>query len=70
MQTIHISVNDNYASKLINMLENLKGIMLEDIKVDKTIDSTDKSTTDFINAQTTVMSTTWDNTSDEAWDEL
>ena len=70
MQTIHINVNDNYADKLVNLLENLKGIMLEDIKVDKKIKTIDKSTKDLIDAQITTMAKTWDNSEDEAWDEL
>jgi len=70
MQTIHIDVNDNYVNKLVNMLENLKGIMLEDIKVDKKIESADETTEDLIKAQVTPMAQTWDNLEDEAWDEL
>jgi hypothetical protein len=70
MQTIHIDVNDNYVNKLVNMLENLKGIMLEDIKVDKKIDSVDESSVELMNAQTTSMAKTWDNAIDEAWDDL
>ena len=70
MQTIHIDVNDNYVNKLVNMLENLKGIMLEDIKVDKKIEIVDESSKDLIDAQINSMSRTWDNLEDEAWNEL
>jgi len=70
MQTIHIDVNDNYVNKLVNMLENLKGIMLEDIKVDKKYEALDESTQELINAQTTSMAKTWNNSVDKAWDDL
>jgi len=52
------------------MLENLKGIMLEDIKVDKKIEIVDEVSRDLIKAQITPMAETWDNSEDEAWDEL
>ncbi len=70
MQTIHIDVNDNYVNKLVNILENLKGIMLEDIKVDKKIDSLDEPRAEFMNAQSISMAKTWDNSVDKAWDDL
>ena len=55
---------------LLNMLENLKGIMLEDIKVDKKTEIVDEVSRDLIKAQITPMAETWDNSEDEAWDEL
>jgi len=70
MQTIHIKVNDNYANRIINMLENLKGIMLEDIKVEKNIAKTEDSSINLIKSQETIMAKTWKNKEDEAWDEL
>jgi copper chaperone CopZ len=67
MQTIHIDVNDNYLNQVINILESLKGIMLEDIKIEKKNVDENK---DLIKAQIKSMSQTWDNKEDEAWDEL
>jgi copper chaperone CopZ len=67
MQTIHIDVNDNYLNQVINILESLKGIMLEDIKIEKKNVDENK---DLIKAQIKSMSKTWDNKEDEAWDEL
>ena len=69
MQTIHIDVKDNYAAKVLTMLETLRGVMLEDIKVEKK--STSLSTPkELIDAQQSVMQSTWDNEQDKAWDAL
>ncbi len=68
MQTIHIDVSDIYATKLINMLENLKGIMLEEIRVDKSIEIIDNDIVDLIQSQENTMAKTWENEEDEAWD--
>ena len=70
MQTIHINVDDNYAAKIINILENLKGVMLYDFQVEQTVNSEDKILSDFIEAQQNSMSKTWDNEEDKVWDEL
>ena len=70
MQTIQIEVQDSYANKVINILENLKGIFLEDILIKKRVDSVDNNMVSMINAQEEVMKKTWDNDEDEAWNEL
>ena len=67
MQTIHIDVSDIYATKLINMLENLKGIMLEEIRVNKSIEIIDNDIVDLIQSQEDIMAKTWENEEDEAW---
>ena len=69
MQTIHIDVKDNYATKILTMLETLRGVMLEDIKLEKKTDSL-VTPKELIDAQQIVMQSAWDNEEDKAWDEL
>jgi len=69
MQTIHIDVQDNYAKKVLAMLESLRGVMLEDIKVEKKI-IMQETPKELIEAQEGVMQSTWDNEQDKAWDAI
>ena len=70
MQTIHIDVNENYSQRVLNMLESLKGIMLQDIRVERTVKVIDDSSKELIDAQERVMAKLWDNEEDEAWNDL
>ena len=69
MQTIHINVQDTYATKVVALLETLRGVMLEDIKVEKKHNSL-TTPKELIDAQQNVMQSTWDNDEDKAWDGL
>ncbi|MGE4509507.1 MAG: hypothetical protein AB7D43_00230 [Sulfurimonadaceae bacterium] len=67
MQTIHIDVQDGYVAKVVTMLETLRGVMLEDIKVEKK-STPFTSPKELVDAQQIVMQSTWDNDADKAWD--
>ena len=69
MQTIHIEVQDTYAKKVLALLESLRGVMLEDIKIEKKPLKQD-TPHELIEAQENVMQSTWDNEQDKAWDAL
>ncbi|MDD2567984.1 MAG: hypothetical protein PHS10_08350 [Thiovulaceae bacterium] len=69
MQTIHIDVRDTYAKRVLALLENLRGVMLEDIKIEKK-PLQQGVPQELIKAQQNVMQSTWDNEKDKEWDAL
>jgi len=69
MQTIHIDVRDTYAKRVLALLENLRGVMLEDIKIEKK-PLQQGVPQELIKAQQNVMQSTWDNEKDKVWDAL
>ena len=68
MQKIVIEVKDNYTANVLEMLNSLKGIMIEQIQCDTK--EHDKVESDFIKLQIDSMKETWDNHEDEAWNEV
>ena len=68
MQKITIEVKDNYTANVLEMLNGLKGVMIEKIKFDS--EQEGKVDLDFLKLQIDSMKHTWDNQEDEAWDDL
>ncbi len=68
MQKITIEVKDTYMNNVLEMLQGLKGVMIEKIKYDALKD--EKVESDFIDLQINSMKDTWANQEDEAWNDL
>ncbi len=68
MQKIVIEVKDNYAGNILEMLNSLKGIMIDQIQYDEK--HHEETELDFMKLQINSMKDTWDNQGDEAWDEV
>jgi len=74
MKTIYIDVKDSYVNNVLSMLESIKGIMLNriDIVTEKPLqlDEQNDDVTAFESLQESIMSKTWENNADKAWDAL
>ena len=68
MQKIVIEVKDNYTENILEMLNSLKGIMIDHIQYDAKYH--EQVELDFMKLQTSSMKDTWDNQEDEAWNEM
>ena len=68
MQKIVIEVKDNYTENVLEMLNSLKGIMIDHIQYDAK--QYEQVELDFMKLQINSMKDTWDNQEDEAWDEV
>ena len=74
MKTIYIDVKDSYVNNVLSMLESIKGIMLNriDVVTEKPLQPDDQNddVTAFESLQESIMSKTWENNADKAWDAL
>jgi len=68
MQAIHIQVKDPYVPNVLELLNSLKNVMVESIRLDTPPGTEDD--TSLIELQESAMHATWDNEADEAWDEV
>ena len=66
MQKIVIEVKDNYTENVLEMLNSLKGIMIDQIQYDEK--HYEQVELDFMKLQINSMESTWSNQEDEAWD--
>ena len=66
MQAIHIHVKDTYVPNVLELLNSLKNIMVESIRID-TPHGTEYDAS-LIELQEASMRSTWENDADEAWD--
>ncbi len=69
MKMIYIEVKDNYVSNVLKMLEGIKEVMIDKIKLEP-LNKEDKTDDDLIALQTSSMEKTWENDEDKAWDAL
>jgi len=67
MQKITIEVKDDYVNNIMTVLQGLKGVLVDKIKVDKNIEENNEN---LITLQQSAMQHTWDNDEDKAWDAL
>jgi translation elongation factor EF-G len=67
MQKITIEVKDDYVNNIIAVLQGLKGVIVDKIKLDDmAIKESDSK--GMIALQQDVMEQVWDNDEDKAWD--
>jgi len=66
MQVIHIQVKDPYVPNVLVLLNSLKNVMVESIKIDTSYHH--EYDVSLIEIQETSMRSTWENDADEAWD--
>ena len=69
MQKITIEVNDTYIYNVIEILQGLKGVMIDTIQLNQTLPE-EKSALDLIRLQTKSMKEAWENSEDEVWNDL
>ena len=67
MQKITIEVKDDYVNNIIAVLQGLKGVIVDKIKLDDTAIK-ESDTKGMIALQQDVMERVWDNDEDKAWD--
>ncbi len=69
LKTIYIEVKDDYVSNVLKMLDDIKGVMINKIKLEPS-DNPTKIEDPLMMLQITSMEETWDNDKDKAWDAL
>ncbi len=69
MQKITIEVKDGYTNNVLEMLNGLQGVMIEKIKLN-TSNHENKVEPDFMKLQIDSMKKAWNNSEDEAWNDL
>jgi len=67
MQKITIEVKDDYVNNIIAVLQGLKGVIVDKIKLDDTAIK-ESDTKGMAALQQDVMERVWDNDEDKAWD--
>lgn len=68
MQTIHIDVKDLYVPNVLKMLNGMKDVMIDKIKLEP--QEIDENSEILMMMQTQSLKETWDNDEDKAWDAL
>jgi len=69
MQTIYIEVKDNYVSNVLKMLDGIKDVMIDKIKLEP-LEEQEKAENSLVALQITSIEKTWENDDDKAWDAL
>jgi len=68
MQTIYIEVKENYVSNVLKMLDGIKDIMINTVKLEPSNKQETEDT--LMTLQSASMKRTWENDEDKAWDAL
>ncbi len=69
MQMIYIEVKENYVSNVLKMLDGIKDVMIDKIKLEP-LDKQERTEDTLMMLQSSSMEKTWKNDEDKAWDEL
>ncbi len=66
---IYIEVKEDYVSNVLKMLDGIKDVMIDKIKLEP-LDKQERTEDVLMKLQTNSMEKTWKNDEDKAWDEL